>query len=137
MCDYCDCRRIPEISDLSEEHEQIQSMADEALRIAKGGGSGLSAVLDGLRRLLAPHVQREEGGIFVEARAAGLTSYLDDLEDDHRRFEGVLDREELGVEQLEWLMDELHRHIAVEEFDLFPAASQNLTDSQWTRIMSS
>lgn len=30
MCDYCDCRRIPEIADLGAEHERIERLADEA-----------------------------------------------------------------------------------------------------------
>lgn len=136
MCDYCDCRRIPEIADLGLEHDRIEDLADEVLRSLKDGGSTAPALLDRLITVLTEHVAREERGVFVEAREAGLApEYVDDLEDDHRRFAAVLsDPRALDAEHAEALFDELHRHIAVEEYDLFPAAAQVLTQAQWERI---
>lgn len=136
MCDYCDCRRIPEIADLGEEHDRIEDLADEVLRSLKDGDSTVPALLDRLIAVLTEHVAREERGVFVEARAAGLApEYVDDLEDDHRRFAAVLsDPGALDAEHAEALFDELHRHIAIEEYDLFPAAAQVLTEDQWERI---
>jgi hemerythrin-like domain-containing protein len=54
---------------------------------------------------------------------------------DHRRFDTALsDLDSLDAYDLENLLDELHRHIAIEEYDLFPAAAQTLTDGQWESI---
>ncbi|HEX7099834.1 MAG TPA: hemerythrin domain-containing protein [Acidimicrobiia bacterium] len=138
MCDYCDCRRVPEIADLGAEHERIEELGDEALRLAKAGSPEFPAALDRLRAALEPHVTREEKGVFAQARIAGLGSYyVDDLEEDHRRFATILDvGADIDAITLERLLDDLHRHIAVEEYDLFPAAVQVLTDSQWEAIES-
>ena len=135
MCDYCDCRRIPEIADLGAEHELIEALGDEALRLAKAGSPDFPAALERLRAALDPHVMREERGVFTQARIAGLGRYyVDDLEDDHRRFAEILDVDEIDVDTLERFLDELHRHIAIEEYDLFPATVQVLTDAQWEEI---
>src|SRR5690554_2136896 len=72
MCDYCDCRRIPEIADLGAEHELIEELGDEALRLAKAGSPDFPAALERLRAALDPHVMREERGVFTQARIAGL-----------------------------------------------------------------
>lgn len=136
MCDYCDCRRIPEIADLGAEHDRIEDLADEVLQSLKNGSSAASELLGRLIDELSAHVAREERGLFVEARGAGLApEYVDDLEDDHRRFASVLsDPGALDAEGAEKLFDEIHRHIAVEEYDLFPAAAQVLTEDQWERV---
>jgi hypothetical protein len=66
--------------------------------------------------------------VFRVAEDIGLgNEYVDDLEDDHRRFEKELARPEtLDAESLESLLDELYRHIAVEEYDLFPMVGKEL-----------
>ena len=138
MCDYCDCRRIPEIARLGQEHETIQELADEAMRLAKAGAAELPAAIARLREALAPHAAREENGVFTQARIVGLgPEYVDDLEEDHERFVRLLDGPEaLDPESLEALLDDLHRHIAIEEYDLFPAAAQLLGDAQWRLVGS-
>lgn len=131
MCDYCDCRRIPEIAELGAQHDRIEELADEALRAAKSGSPDLAEAVDRLRQALDPHVAREESGVFTQARAAGLGPYyVDELEDEHRQFAALLDGE-FDVVSLEAFLDELHRHIAIEEYDLFPAAAQVLEEKQW------
>jgi hemerythrin-like domain-containing protein len=136
MCDYCDCRRIPEISDLGAEHDRIEELGDRALSALRDAEVDARPALQELVEALTPHVQREENGVFREARRAGLGSYhVDDLEEDHRRFDTALaDLDRLDADALENLLDELHRHIAIEEYDLFPAAAQTLTDEQWESI---
>lgn len=136
MCDYCDCRRIPEIADLGSEHEQIEDLADLVLKAVKDGEPAIDALFPRLIAALTAHVHREEAGIFIEARAAGLAAeYVEDLEDDHRHFAELLrDPTRLDAAAVEGLFDELHRHIAVEEYDLFPATAQLLTADQWERI---
>ena len=136
MCDYCDCRRIPEIAALGEEHEAIEDLADLVMKAVKDRVASTETLFEGLIGLLTTHVAREESGLFIEARAAGLGSeYVEDLEDDHRHFEALLqDPSALDAAAVEALFDELHRHIAVEEYDLFPAAAQLLSADQWARI---
>lgn len=137
MCDYCDCRRIPEIARLGAEHEVIQELADKALAVAKSGAGSVSEAVRDLLDVLEPHVAGEEAGVFTQARLAGLAGYyVDDLEDDHRRFEGVLAKPRLDTTELEQFVDDLHRHIAIEEYDLFPAAAQTLTEDQWEVVDS-
>lgn len=139
MCDYCDCRRIDEIADLGAEHDRIEELADRVLTAVKNGDSAAGERFTELIELLTAHVEREEAGIFVEARTAGLASYyVEDLEEDHRNFAATLaDPLRLSPAEIERLFDDLHRHIAIEEYDLFPAAAQVLTEVQWERIASS
>ncbi|MGH8912784.1 MAG: hemerythrin domain-containing protein [Acidimicrobiia bacterium] len=137
MCDYCDCRRIPEIALLGRQHETIQEMADEALAVAKSGGAGLADAIDRLREALDPHVRREEEGVFTLAKEGGFATanYVDDLEEDHARFAALLaDPGFLEVARLEAFVDELYRHISVEEYDLFPVAAQMVSDERWALV---
>lgn len=136
MCDYCACRRIPEIAALGVEHDRIEDLGAAALTALRSGeGAGVAAVEE-LIRALEPHVRREESGIFTQAREAGLGAYyVDDLEEDHRRFAGVLEHpDRLDADALEELLDELHHHIAIEEYDLFPATAQLFTESHWEAV---
>jgi hemerythrin-like domain-containing protein len=136
VCDYCDCRRIPEIADLGAEHDRIEELADDVMRALKMGDGTAATAFTGLIAELTDHVAREEKGVFVEARRVGLgPEYVEDLEDDHRRFAVVLeDPAILDVVAVEAFFDELHRHIAVEEYDLFPTAARLLAEDQWQRI---
>lgn len=135
MCEYCGCRRFPEIDRLGREHEAITEIADEA----DAKRSDRTIRDDALRRLreaLLPHANREERGVFTQARLAGLTGfYIEDLEDDHRRFDAALNNpESLDDAELEGLLKDLDRHIAIEEYDLFPAAAKRLSSRQWDSI---
>jgi hemerythrin-like domain-containing protein len=136
MCDYCDCRRIPEIAALGEEHERIEDLADLVMKAVKDSDADTETLFARLVGLLTTHVAREESGLFIEARTAGLgAEYVEDLEEDHRHFEALLkDPSTLDAAAVEALFDELHRHIAIEEYDLFPAAAQLLSADQWARI---
>ncbi len=135
MCEYCDCRRIPEIAQLGEEHDYITELADEVEIQASGGAPARMAALVRLRETLTFHAQREERGIFAEGMVAGLKNYyIEDLEDDHRRFVEALSDPALDGVALQALLDNLHRHIAIEEYDFFPAAAKHLSDEQWQSI---
>lgn len=139
MCDYCGCRRIPEIALLGSQHEAIQELADVALTSARSGDEGLGEALVRLREALDPHVRREERGVFTLARRAGFaaSNYVDDLEEEHARFAALLDGDgEPDAASLEVFVDELHRHIAVEEYDLFPVAARLLKDEDWELVLT-
>lgn len=132
MCEFCGCRDTPEIAALGAEHAAIVELAD---RVVEGIGSGTMTLAEGVARLLellTPHVRREESGVFRVADRIGLRSqYVDDLEDDHRRFDHVLGWPgALDPVSLESLLDDLYRHIAIEEYDLFPLIALELESNR-------
>lgn len=124
---------MPEIARLGAEHDVIDGVIAE---FRKADPEEIAPLLDRLATLLQPHVDREEAGLFAQARSAGLGSYfVDDLEDDHRRFAAALDRPEgLSGQTLERLLDDLDHHIAIEEYDLFPTCSETLREEHWQAI---
>ncbi len=128
MCEYCGCREEPEIGALGAEHDAIIDLADLVLVELGAGNETIAGATTRLLGLLIPHVQREEGGVFRLAEAMGLgNEFVFDLEDDHRRFDSALSNpESLDAAALEAVLDELYRHIAIEEYDLFPVVAREL-----------
>jgi hemerythrin-like domain-containing protein len=62
---------------------------------------------------------------------AGLQNYIEDLEDDHRRFaEALSDPAALESIALQAQLRDHHHHIAIEEYDCFPAAAKHLSEEQ-------
>jgi hypothetical protein len=142
VCDYCDCRDIAPVKELSDDHERIGSLAGELRRRLRQDGEGpAGAVLAELQTALAPHLAREETGIFAQLAARpGFEWYLGQLEADHHRARAVLlsaDPAGSGwaAEVLVGL-DELAKHIEVEEYDLFPASRVVIDDAGWGRVMA-
>lgn len=138
MCEFCGCRRFPEIERLGAEHDAIGNIADEVLALI-GTDVDPDVLLEKLRQALEPHVQLEEAGVFAQARRVGISQnyWVDDLEDDHKRFAEILANvDALSAAELEAFLDDLHRHIAIEEYDLFPALARTLTDDDWDAIES-
>lgn len=127
MCEYCGCREIdPEIGALGAEHDAIVELSDRILSELDAGKVTMRDAVTRLRDLLIPHVRREEGGVFRVAEEMGLgNEYVYDLEGDHRKFDSDLSSpEDLDRAALENVLDELYRHIAVEEYDLFPVVAR-------------
>ena len=129
MCEHCGCRQNPEIGKLGAEHDAISELADRLMGEVSAGTETVAGAAARLRELLIPHVRGEEGGVFRVADEIGLRyQYVEELEDDHRRFDGALsDPADLGVRELQALLDELYHHIAVEEYDLFPVVARHLS----------
>jgi len=128
MCEHCGCRDNPEIAKLGAEHDAIVDLADRVLGEVKDGSETVGGAIRRLRHLLDPHVRGEETGIFRVAETIGLMNqYVFELENDHRRFDTLLSDPALGVEALESVLDEIYRHIAVEEYDLFPEVARSLS----------
>lgn len=138
MCEFCGCRRFPEIARLGAEHDAIEEITEEVLASA-GTSIAPDELLEKLRRALESHVLLEEAGVFTQARYVGISQnyWVDDLEDDHKRFAEILaDPSALSPAEIEAFLDDLHRHIAIEEYDLFPALARTLTDDDWTAVES-
>ena len=129
MCEHCGCRDNPEIGKLGAEHDAIVELADRVMAEVAAGTETVSGAAARLKELLIPHVRGEEAGVFRVADEIGLRDeYVEDLEEDHRKFDGALSEpEELGIRELEQLLDELYHHIAVEEYDLFPVVARHLS----------
>jgi hemerythrin-like domain-containing protein len=138
MCDYCDCRSHPQIASLSADHERLQSLLTEIAGAADGHDRERCRSLAGrLRRILDPHADREERGVFAQLRAAGVDDdYVARFEDEHVLVHALV----AGLASDEWLsearrlVEVLRGHIAREETDLFPAAHQLLHPAQWDVI---
>jgi hemerythrin-like domain-containing protein len=128
VCEYCGCRDNPEIALLGAQHDAIVDLADQVMESVRSGNTTMLDAVSRLSELLIPHVRREEAGVFRVAEEIGLgNEYVDDLEDDHRRFDALLAQpESLDAGSLESLLDDLYRHIAVEEYDLFPVVAKEL-----------
>jgi hemerythrin-like domain-containing protein len=135
MCEFCGCRENPEIGALGAEHDAIVALADEVMAAVGQGTMTIPEGVEKLSRLLTPHVAREESGVFRVAERMGLGSqYVDDLEEDHARYGAALgDPTDLDSAMLESLLDDLYRHIAVEEYDLFPVVARELERSRPAR----
>ncbi len=129
MCEHCGCRDNPEIGKLGGEHDAIVELADQVLAEVDTGTETVAGAVARLRELVLPHVRGEEAGVFKVADEMGLRDeYIDDLEDDHHKFDGALSEPvSMGANELSQILDELYHHIAVEEYDLFPVVARYLS----------
>ncbi len=141
MCDYCGCRLIPPIADLSQEHDRLMDLAYELRRLAAAGSRDrVVEILDGeFASLLRHHTDKEERGIFAELRVTGEADpRLDALIGEHRDIEALLALVRKGQEgwqeALGRLAGDLSSHIIDEEVDLFPYAMYELDDTQWDTV---
>lgn len=139
MCDYCDCRELGPIGELSKQHEEIAAVAFRLRRQITSGDTASTATLEELRRLLAPHLAREERGIFAQLATRGdFGDYLAELLDDHARVTTAL--LDADPARSDWAprallaLEELHAHIDVEEHDLFPCSRLVIDDAGWERV---
>ena len=141
MCDYCGCRFIPQIAELSDEHDRLLDLAYRLRRHAEAGTR--DAVLDLLDgefvALLQRHTDKEERGVFAELRAIGdADDRLDALVGEHRDLELLVARVRRGG--ADWpatvvqLATELSGHVVDEEVDLFPYAMYELDDARWDAV---
>lgn len=141
MCDYCGCRFIAPIADLSAEHDRLLDLAYGLRQLADDGAH--DQVLDlldgGFASLLRDHTDKEERGIFAQLRATGeADERLDQLIGEHRDIESQLALVRSGddgwQDALHRLVADLSGHIVDEEVDLFPYAMYELDDGQWDTV---
>ena len=131
MCDYCGCRTRPLLARLGIDHARIQGLST-AIRHDMGVDTALAT----LAELLAAHSATEEAGLYPELAAAGIAT--DDLYADHAAVDALVAAARAGdaaaLTELEGALARLDAHIQREEYDLFPAAHQLLSDAAWDRI---
>lgn len=134
MCDYCDCRSITEIGDLSNEHEHVLSVCHR-LRHQPGDATDVASLLAELRSLLEPHTQREEAGIFAVLAAIDCDpAYRRRFLDDHVDIDRALVIASTDHTQIPALVELVERHVFEEETDLYPAIRQLFAPADWDDV---
>ena len=137
MCDYCGCRSRPPVAQLARDHERIGDLvASVRSSLEDDDRPGVRAALVELAGVLRAHDALEEGGVYPELIAEGIAT--DALHADHAAVDATI-RDVLAGSPRAWAdlpsaLDRLAAHIATEEYDLFPAAHQLLSDPAWDRI---
>lgn len=131
MCDYCDCRSIPLIEALSEDHEVVLALVADVRRALAGGRTAdADATLAELLDLLDEHTAVEEASLFPALEATGgAGSTVEELEGDHREIERLA-----AAGATEALLALLERHVHREEHDVFPAARQLVPADRWDHV---
>ena len=138
MCDYCGCRSMPVIDELGAEHEALLTMCGAVRRaIDAGDRTGARAAFAGLLVALRLHTEVEERSILAVMRSSPeLTETVDALLAEHGAVHdavAALDEEswDAGVRKV---LDDLHDHIAREEYDVFPASLLAIDLSGWDAV---
>lgn len=139
LCDHCGCRAFPAIAALSDEHLQIHEVAGQLRRaIRQKDHHHARRLLAELTGLLAPHVAREEQGLFAALHAEEtIRAAVAQLCTEHRRLAVALRQPD--PTEPDWApvlagLDQLSDHIDKEEYGIFPAAVILLPIPVWDRI---
>ncbi|MFD1663013.1 hemerythrin domain-containing protein [Streptomyces caeni] len=141
MCEYCGCRSLASIADLTRGHDAGATLVSH---VRDAGREGDIARLAELARTIAavpaPHTQLEEQGLFP-AMAEEFPDHIAALEDEHRRIEAVLaeaaDGPPADAGRPERLLDALallREHILKGHDGVFPAALASLSTHQWEAV---
>lgn len=137
MCDYCGCRSRPLVADLGADHGRIADLASVVRRaLDDGDRPGARQALTELAHVLEPHAVLEEGSLYPELALEGIATkemYADHAFVDSTIRDAVAGSSEAWAE-VPSALSRLAGHIATEEYDLFPAAHQLLSDVAWDRV---
>jgi hemerythrin-like domain-containing protein len=140
MCSYCGCEAEAVIAGLMADHADI---ADLVYRIGKALDSRLwpeaTALTARLADVFERHSRAEEAGLFAQLQDAGeAREEVDQLFAEHRHLRAALGQPDAAADphRLRLVLEELGRHAAVEDNDLFPFAMQQLPDDCWAALMS-
>ncbi|MEU9794397.1 hemerythrin domain-containing protein [Streptomyces sparsogenes] len=142
MCEYCGCQSLTTIDELTREHDEVVRLIGH-LRTAhqKGSAARMAEIAREIARVLDPHTQVEEHGLFP-ALAADFPEQIAALEAEHRQVETVLAEAADGVtpsdptwpDRLMEAMAMLRDHILKEQDGVFPAALANLSVEEWEAV---
>lgn len=141
MCEYCGCRDLVTIADLTAEHDVLVNLSGRARRALLAGDLHAAADLTrAMSTVLVPHTSVEEEALFP-AMAAEFGDHVHDLLSEHRLIEGVLTESADGTpddptwpERLEHALSVLREHIIKEQDGLFPAALATLDPTEWDHL---
>ncbi|MDX3716287.1 hemerythrin domain-containing protein [Streptomyces europaeiscabiei] len=141
MCEYCGCQALETIDELTQEHDEVVRLISH-LRLAHedGGVVRMAEVAREIARVLGPHTEVEEHGLFP-ALAAEFPEQIAALETEHRRIEAVLAEaggpyltDPTWPDRLMEAMAMLRDHILKEQDGVFPAALANLSTEEWEAV---
>ena len=143
MCNYCGCRAIEPIAQLTAEHERILNLSGEIRRaVARGADVTAAELLRRLHEVLAVHDAVEELSLYpAMARLLEFDDMVGTLFDEHDEFDRVV-RAALtatggtGPGTADWagvlgVLEMLAEHIDHEEHGVFPAAAVSLDPADW------
>ena len=143
MCNYCGCRDLVPIAELTEEHAQILSLSADIRRAAGRGEHVVAAgLLGSLTDVLELHDAVEELALYpAMARDPELAEKIGTLFDEHDELDRVV-RSALaaatgaGPSTADWAgllaaLEMLAEHIDHEEHGVFPAAAVSLDPADW------
>lgn len=135
VCEYCGCHQNPFIAQLMDEHDQLSSLGDAAVRALQGGDRAAASVnLAEFTALLKAHNDLEERGIFAGMRDLGeFVELIDELAGEHTELHVRLD--EFGdsppISELSHLLKNLADHVEKENRGVFPFAYTAFWTPQW------
>lgn len=142
MCEYCGCQALETIDELTQEHDEVVRLISH-IRPAhqEGGAARMAEVAREIARVLGPHTEVEEHGLFP-ALAGDFPDQIAALEAEHRRIEAVLAEAADGTtpsdptwpDRLMEAMAMLRDHILKEQDGVFPAALAHLSTEEWEAV---
>ncbi|RMB81139.1 hemerythrin domain-containing protein [Streptomyces shenzhenensis] len=142
MCEYCGCQALETIDELTQEHDEVVRLISH-LRPARrvGGAAGMAEVAREIAKVLGPHTEVEERGLFP-ALAGEFPDQIAALEAEHRHIEAVLAEAAGGAtpsdpawpDRLMAAMATLRDHILKEQDGVFPAALAHLGVEEWLAV---
>ena len=141
MCEYCGCQDIAAIAELTREHDAVVAeIARVRVCVRDGDVDGAAAMARRIARILRPHTEVEEHGLFPHL-APEFPDHVAGLEREHREIEAVLVRAAHGTPpdprwpaELLVAMERLRDHILKEQDGLFPASLSILDADAWASV---
>ena len=137
MCSYCGCESVEVVGRFMSEHVEIINATGDLRRATEVGDAALvHDAVTTVRRLLDPHAEAEEAGLFaVLAEDAEFTDHVRGLCREHEDLHHLLDRVDAGSHALFPVFEKMIRaHIDREENGLFPAAAIAFAGPEWERV---
>ncbi len=143
VCNYCGCRAIEPVAQLTAEHERILKLRGEIRRaLARGEHTAAAATLRTLSDVLEVHDAVEELALYpAMARLHEFGDKIGTLFDEHDEFDHVVQAALTAVDgtgpgTADWAavlaaLELLGEHIDHEEHGLFPAAAVSLDPADW------
>ena len=143
VCNYCGCRAIEPIADLTAEHVRILSLSGRFRRaVASSEHVAAAGLLQMLHGVLEVHDAVEELALYpAMARQVDLRDKIGTLFDQHDELDRVISQALTAVERggpgtADWAavlraLEMLAEHIDHEEHGLFPAAALSLDPADW------
>jgi hemerythrin-like domain-containing protein len=143
VCNYCGCRALEAIAELTDEHVRILSLSADLRRaVGRGEHAAAADLLGTLNDVLELHDAVEELSLYpAMARDPELAEKIGTLFDEHDELDRVVRAamaaaNGAGPNTADWVgvlaaLEMLAEHIDHEEHGVFPAAAVSLDPADW------